>query len=115
VSDQSPNNTAPTPSGGASSAEVHDMDSQGLIVLSTPHADEVLAELFSSNKEEAVAETEADPSRDSSITENAALATVFKKTRKNVNNQVGDCFPQRGGLVDSDRPVSKATCPTIVT
>lgn len=32
-----------------SSAEVHVLDSQGLVLPNTPHADEVLADLFSSN------------------------------------------------------------------
>ena len=48
------------------------------------------------------------------LTENAALAAVFKKTRKNVKKRLGDRLPQRGGS-DPGPPARKATRPALGT
>ena len=120
------------------------MDSQGLVLPNTPDADEVLADLFASNDDvnddgdegdegefstadddeqletdEEDSETEdpdtaTEASTTPSLTENAALAAVFKKTRKNVKKRLGDRLPQRGGS-DPGPPARKATRPALVT
>ena len=103
-----------------SSAEVHVLDFQGLVLPNTPHADEVLDDLFASNDEGVDGEdgekgefstadddddleteeedpesddTETEASKTPSLTENAALAAVFKNTRKNVKKRLGDTLP----------------------
>ena len=120
------------------------MDSQGLVLPNTPDADEVLADLFASNDDvnddgdegdegefstadddeqletdEEDSETEdpdtaTEASTTPSLTENAALAAVFKKTRKNVKKRLGDRLPQRGGS-DPGPPARKAIRPALVT
>ena len=128
-----------------SSAEVHVLDSQGLVLPNTPHADEVLADLFASNDDvnddghegdegefstaddddeqletdEEDSETEdpdtaTEASTTPSLTENTALAAVFKKTLKNVKKRLGDRLPQRGGS-DPGPPARKAIRPALVT
>lgn len=144
ASPQPTDNSAAPPS----SAEVHVLDSQGLVLPNTPHADEVLADLFTSNddgnddgdegdegdegefstaddddeqletdEEDCEAEdsdTTTEASTTPTLTENAALAAVFKKTRKNVKKRLGDHLPQRGGSAPRP-PVRKATRPALVT
>ena len=140
ASPQPTDNSAAPPS----SAEVHVLDSQGLVLPNTPDADEVLADLFASNDDvnddgdegdegefstadddeqletdEEDSETEdpdtaTEASTTPSLTENAALAAVFKKTRKNVKKRLGDRLPQRGGS-DRGPPARKATRPALVT
>lgn len=139
ASPQPTDNSAATPP----SAEVHVLDSQGLVLPNNPHADEVLADLFAPNDdddgddsdegefstaddddEELETEeedpetedpdTETEASKTPSLTENAALAAVFKKTRKNVKKRLGDRLPQRGGS-DPGPPVRKAIRPALVT
>ena len=114
-----------------SSAEVHVIGSQGMVLPKTPIADEVLADSFLSIDEGQDADFSTVDDGDSecsgedtetesttaelSITEDAALATAFKKTRKNVKKRVGDRLPHRGKMLDSGPPVRKATQPSIVT
>jgi len=127
-----------------SSAEFHVLDSQGMLLPNTPHADAVLADLFSPNDgddaefstaeddngdddddDELVTEEENPASDDpdtetegaaaSSLPEDVPLATVFKKTRKkNVKKRLGDRLPQRGAS-DPGPPARKATRPTLVS
>lgn len=122
-----------------SSAEVHVLDSQGLVLPNTPHADPVLQDLFISGDEDVDGDdgvegefstaddddqsetedpqsddTDAEASKTPSLTENAALAAAFKKTRKNVKKRLGDRLSQRVGP-DPGPPVRKATRPTLVT
>ena len=121
-----------------------------MVLPNTPHADEVLADLFTSNDdgnddgdegdegefstaddddeqletEEEDSETDVSEAEDPdtateasttpTLTENAALAAVFKKTRKNVKKRLGDHLPQRGGSAPGP-PVRKATRPALVT
>ena len=131
------------PSPPPSSAEVHVLDSQGMILPNTPHADAVLADLFSPNDgddaefstaddngdddddNELVTEeenrdsddpdTETEGAAAPSLPEDVPLATVFRKTcEKNVKKRVGDCLPQRGAS-DPGPPTRKATRPTLVS
>ena len=116
-----------------------------MVLPNTPHADEVLADLFASNDDvnddghegdegefstaddddeqletdEDDSETEdpdtaTEASTTPSLTENTALAAVFKKTLKNVKKRLGDRLPQRGGS-DPGPPARKAIRPALVT
>ena len=113
-----------------SSAEVHVLGSQGMVLPKTPTPDEVLADLFlsidegqdadcftadDSDSECSGEDTETESTTaEPSITEDAALAAAFK-TRKNVKKGVGDHLPHRGKILDSGPPVRKATRPSMVT
>ena len=82
------------PGGHTSNASSNDDGDDG--EFSTAGDDELVTEEQDPETEEDP-DTEADESTGaSSLTENAALAGVFKKTRKNVKKGLGDRLPQRG-------------------
>lgn len=82
--------------------------------FSTADDDDEQLETEEEDSEAEDPDTATEASTTPSISEIAALAAVFKKTRKNVKKRLGDRLPQRGGSAPGP-PVRKATRPALVT